>query len=173
MAFDLVIRSGDLFATVEFKFVSGATTSYWDVLSLDQNNLPILLFRGALTLPLRDESSTLESAREVFESYVKPLSLLALDGGGLREAPEFETSAIANAFEIHAREFEGTLRESGAFSEPLLTGGLYRLTKLLGVKKPVSSLAHFLRLPESTVSRRLTRLRDAGLIDKKGGKRSA
>lgn len=170
MTFDLVIDSDGLFATVEFKSVSGATLSYWDVLSLDEHKLPILLFRGSLVLPLSDEISTLDKAREIFFSHVKPLAQLSQAGSGFKIAPDFAFSSVEAAFEFHAKQFEETLRKEEALSDSLLTGGLYRLAKLLGVKKPVSSLATFLSLPESTVSRRLTRLRDAGLIDKKAGK---
>ena len=170
---DLVLESDGIFASVEFKFAGGESVSYWNVTGQDNHKLPILLFKAAMPIPASDERSAFALAQKVFESHVKPIAELSLAAGGITTAPDYESESLEGVFEVHAQNFERNLIDTNSGSDSLLTGGLYRIAKFLGVKKPVRSLAAFMGLPESTINRRLTRLRDLGLIAKRGGQPDA
>jgi DNA-binding transcriptional ArsR family regulator len=175
MGTDLVFKANGLVATVEFKSGLGDSFSIWTVTGLDSSNLPVLLLRAVLPLAFSDEASARTAASKVFESHIMPLATLASAAGGMVVNPTLDDAHVTSVFSAHAGHFQSSLGQLNAesVSSTLVTGGLYRLAKVLGVKKPVSTISSYLELPESTVSRRLTRLRDSGLIEKRGGGRNA
>ncbi len=164
---DHQISTESLLATVEFRASGGAVISKWIVTGIGSDNFPSLAL--AMSLPMRatSESESIEEANQLFSSYLEPLALKSLSNGGLSRSSEKVTDPSNPAFHVHALFFQTYLDNRLTASETFMTAGLYRLAKLLEVKKPIDFLTSFLRLPESTINRRLTKARDTGLIAKR------
>lgn len=164
---DHQISTQALLATVEFKAANGIFTSSWLITGIGKDNLPCLALSVSVPLLATSEASSIAEANQLFESYLEPLALKSLSNGGLSRSTVKGSDSTNTAFELHAKHFEESIAGRPVVNDTFVTAGLYLLAKLLEVKKPIDFLTSFMRLPESTISRRLTKARDSGLIAKR------
>ena len=164
---DHQISTEALFATVEFKGANGPVTSRWTVTGIGSDHFPCLALHVSIPLMAKTEEDSIAEANQLFRTHIEPLALKSLSNGGLNRSHERIPDPSNPAFALHAKNFQDSLEGRLEVNDTFITAGFYRLAKLLEVKKPIDFLTSFMRLPESTINRRLTKARNSGLIAKR------
>jgi Fic family protein len=156
-----------MIATVHLKEGSDGILAHWFVSGPGDLWMIRLLLELKLKSPSSSINEALEMAEEVAKTHIFPLAQISGQNGGVLELSNSDD--YQNRLELadaHIRMH--TERESLVNSDSLLfeTAQLYFIAKGFGVKNAVSYVAQKLDVPLSTITRRLARCRDEGLIVK-------
>ena len=149
---------------VEFKLQGGGIASQWWVTGLNAMGDVALLLQMQLELAGNSEEEATISCEQILPSVVA-LARSSASAGGLSSPlvlpPTWSKSQFALAH-LRLLSVAGVINNSGG-ELAQATALQYQLCNALGITKQVELMAEFLRVPVSTVRRRLAKARDLGL----------
>jgi hypothetical protein len=162
--------------TVNLKRLSpNAVTSYWIATRLLSNGTINQIFQlqfphqvDPTLKPLEAESMVFDQCSSIFDSHIMPLLQEAIQTEGfvapLAELPHEQRAQLAiGHMGLHSR-IQNLGNETSNLN--VRTARQYQIAKSFGLGTAVAAIAAFESIEPTTVARRLTRTRDAGLIEK-------
>lgn len=166
---ELLIRDGNFVATVDFLKQENAYTFDWWVSGITRNDQLRLLIRFQVSIPdLSNNFDALEVAESFWEKSIRELAWTSANAEGLPDLPSPPSvETRRDHVKIHLREHAelGNLEngDTRAYTKTLRS---YQLVKSFGYKSAQPLIAEFEKVPLTTISRRLSMARDAGLLPK-------
>jgi hypothetical protein len=154
-------------ATVQLRETPDGVASTWWVSGPGELWMIRLLLELQMQISRKDLQSAVEFCDKLVQENIFPLAALSGQSGGLRNlAPENSAEVRLGLARKHI-SFHTSMEhlisdKSGTFS----TAQLYFLAKGFAIKNPVQFMADFFDVPTSTITRRLTKAREDGLIPK-------
>jgi len=161
-----------MIATVHLTESPDGILAHWFVSGPGELWMVRLLLELKLKLSSSSLKEALETAEEIARTHVFPLAKISSQNGGVLELSN--TDDYLNRFQLADAHIDlHKERETLLNSDSLLfeTAQVYFLAKGFGVKNSVSYVAQKLEVPLSTITRRLARCRDEGLIVKQRNKK--
>ena len=158
---------GKMVATVQLRQSSSGVSATWWVSGPGDLWMLHLLLELQMQMSSSDLDSAVERCDELVLKHILPLAEMSGNSGGLLalapdSTPELRKELTLKHIELHGKTevFVNSLDDS------LKTVHLYLAAKGFGVKNPVLFVAEFFGSPTSTITRRLARARDNGLLSK-------
>jgi hypothetical protein len=170
---DLIIRDDDFVATVDVLKQENAFTFDWWISGTTRDDQLRLLMRFQVSVPdLNTSFDALEVAESFWETSLREMAWGSANGGGLPDLPSPPSVETRREHvKIHLKEHNevGNLDkgDSRAYTRTLRE---YQLVKSFGYKSAQPLIAEFEDVPLSTIVRRLSMARDAGLLPKQNSK---
>lgn len=170
---ELLIRDGNFVATVDFLRQENSFTFDWWVSGITRNGQLRLLIRFQFSIPdLKTNFDALEVAESFWERSIRELAWTSANAEGIPDLPSPPSvETRRDHVKIHLREHSelGNLDNDDprAYARTFRS---YQLVKSFGYKSPQPLIAEFENVPLTTISRRLSMARDAGLLPKQTSK---
>jgi hypothetical protein len=164
---EATVPHGDFVVSIQVRQSAEGFSGTWWVSGPGHKGMIRLLLEIQMQLSGEILEEAMSVAKGMVEPHILRLAKLSSIAGGMRVlAPENDAALRLQLAEKHIhfhKRTEGFYVEGEANAE---TVQLYFLAKGFGVKSPVNYVAKYLDVPISTITRRLARARDEGLIPK-------
>jgi hypothetical protein len=171
---DLYALEGNSVVTVNMKKVGEGMVSYWMVTTLGSDSTLKPSFYAQVPLTSRDsnpqtaERLAFEECEELYENAIRNI-VIKLDGSTslASQISDLEHEVRLSLAVVHMK-LHDELQHLGNAGTNLndRTAREYQIAKALGLGTVVMAMAKFEGAPTTAITRRLTRARDAGLIEK-------
>jgi hypothetical protein len=154
-------------ATVQVQQNPEGVTSTWRVSGPGDLWFPHVLLELELPLMSGTKEELASRCEELWPKFIHPLAVEAKRSGGFTRkayasSPEANEGITRKHIAFHAIHGVPTFGEGN----DIVTAWIYLLAKGFGVKNPIAFVATHFEVPTSTITRRLARARDEGLIPK-------
>lgn len=158
---------GKIVATVQLRELSDGVSATWWVSGPGEMWMLHLLLELQMKLTSSDIKTALERCDDLAQNHIFPLAAMSGNSGGLlslapENAPELRKEMALKHINLHNQ----TEILTSGLDDSIKTVHLYLAAKGFGVKNPILFVADFFSTPTSTITRRLARARDNGLLTK-------
>ena len=165
--FHFASEDGALFFSVQAvpQADSSVVTSWW-VSGLGESWIPNLLLKLEFSMASATPPELKARCKVLASEEIARIASISAAAGGMittppQNSPEVSASLAKRHFKHHISHPRFSLAPAS-----LATGTLYLMSKAFGVKNPIQFISREFEVKASTVTRRLTRFRDDGLIPK-------
>ena len=164
---DFIASAMGLVISVELKASNKRLESYWLVSAKRSDD--VLEFVLDLRVPLGavTEDEALKICQSILTSFIEPLGRQFMDSASFGEAPDrLSHDQRQAAIVAHLGKHDSFQLLGHKDDLYPRTAREYNFVKSFGLGTAVSAIAAFESVPSSTITRRLSRARDAGLVAK-------
>lgn len=164
---DFVASAAGLVVSVDLKAANKRLESYWLVSAKRSDEVLELVLDLRVPLGASNEDMALDECQAILTSFIEPLGRQFMSSASFGEAPDRRTHeekqmAIVAHLSHHDR-YQQLGHKDDLYPR---TAKEYSFVKSFGLGTAVSAIAAFESVPSSTITRRLSRARDAGLVAK-------
>jgi hypothetical protein len=164
---DFIASAMGLVVSVELKAANKRLESFWLVSAKRSDDVLELVLDLRLPLGGVNEDEALEECQSILTSFIEPLGRQFMDSASFGEAPDRGTHEQRQlAIVAHLRQHDSFQLLGHKDDLYPRTAKEYNFVKSFGLGTAVSAIAAFESVPSSTITRRLSRARDAGLVAK-------
>ena len=164
---DFVASAMGLVVSVDLKAANKRLESYWLVSALRSDEVLELVLDLRVPLVAINEDEALKECQAHLSAFIEPLGRQLMGSESFGEAPDRRThdeqQAAIVAHLTHHDRFQLLGHREDLYPR---TAKEYNFVKSFGLGTAVAAMASFESVPSSTITRRLSRARDAGLVVK-------
>ncbi len=164
---DFIASAMGLVISVELKAANKRLESYWLVSAKRSDDVLELVLDLRLPLGAVNEDEALKECQSILTSFIEPLGRQFMGSSSFGEAPDRRSHEQRQAAIVAHLGKHDSFQLLGHKDDLYpRTAREYNFVKSFGLGTAVAAIAAFESVPSSTITRRLSRARDAGLVAK-------